>query len=108
MQSGGGYSTFEVKIPAIKKQETNSYKRFALVGITVAVLCLTALSAPHSSPISVSGGLNKLAVVEAIKLSIEGASPEKEERRTKFLESLEEHYPESMKESMNFSIDPCR
>ena len=49
-----------------------------------------------------------MAVVEAIKLSIEGASPEKEERRTKFLESLEEHYPESMKESMNFSIDPCR
>ncbi len=49
------------------------------------------------------------AVSEAIKMSMEEEVPSRNsEHRAKFLESLEEQFPESMRQNMNFSMDPCR
>ncbi len=49
------------------------------------------------------------AISTAIKMSMEEEAPTGiPAHRTKFLESLEEQFPESMRQNMNFSMDPCR
>jgi hypothetical protein len=71
-------------------------------------LVLALVSTSSRSDTVSSSEQSKLAIVEAIKLSLEDETPHVSHHRAKFLQSLEKNFPESMKESMNFSIDPCR
>ena len=110
VQNGGRYSTFEVTISSKSKRyqvlNAASSRRFAIVGGSIAIaLALALVMSTHKSTAIQQRG----AISEAIKMSMEeeeplGISP----HRAKFLESLEEQFPESMRQNMNFSIDPCR
>ena len=112
LQNGGRYSTFEVRVPGSKQEAPNS-RRFVVFASIVAGICLLLAVISNSSRNGKGNsidqaGMSQQAIIEAIKLSMESESPEISKHRIKFLESLEQSYPPSMRENMNFSIDPCR
>jgi hypothetical protein len=112
-QNGGRYSTFEVTISSKSKRQqvlaSSSSRRFAFVGGSIAIALAVALVMSSDSRTNKLVINHQGAISEAIKMSMEEEVPIGiSEHRAKFLESLEEQFPESMRQNMNFSMDPCR
>jgi hypothetical protein len=112
-QNGGKYSTFEVTISSKSKRQevlsSSSTRRLASVVGSLAIALAVAFVMSSDSRTDKLTSNQRQAISEAIKLSLEEENPSGiSEHRAKFLESLEEHFPESMRQNMNFSMDPCR
>ncbi len=112
-QNGGRYSTFEVTISSKSKRHevlaSSSTRRLASVVGSIAIALAVAFVMSSDSRSDKLTTNQRQVISEAIKLSMEEENPSGiPEHRAQFLQSLEEQFPESMRQNMNFSMDPCR